>query len=155
MVHAHNRNIVHGFLHPDCIFIDANHHPKVCGFGKSRQADGDLAQKADVFSFSMIVYAVVADNAEVVPSEAVEQLEKTIASRENGNNSGELAGISMFLAKLIQMRDHQWRRSWMNSRNMDLESSQELTQRQSTHSPRGRTNTSHITKHCSHNNSQV
>jgi serine/threonine protein kinase len=106
MARAHDLRIAHGALRPDCIFFDAVHRPKVCGFGvphcelsreptitrylapeTSRLASAGL--KGDVFSFSLIVYAVASEDSNATAAEAVERL-----------SQGSLRSLPEFLAQL-------------------------------------------------------
>jgi hypothetical protein len=96
MVRAHSLGIAHRALRPDCVFLDANHRPKVGEFGvppddsdpavarfcapeASRFASAGL--RGDVFSFSLMVYAVAADDPRATAAEALEQFAQ-------GNRSG-------------------------------------------------------------------
>jgi hypothetical protein len=72
MVNAHALSVVHGALRPDCVFLDAEHRPRVCGFGTD---DHRLATaQGDVFSFALIIYAVAAGDANPTTAEAVQAL---------------------------------------------------------------------------------
>jgi hypothetical protein len=102
LVRAHSLGIAHGTLRPDCVFIDANHRPKVGGFGVPRD-DSQLAGycppepsrvagaalKDDVFSFSLMIYAVAADDPKATAAKALEQF-----ARE------EWSGLPEFMVKL-------------------------------------------------------
>jgi serine/threonine protein kinase len=107
MVRAHSLGLAHRALRPDCVFLDANHRPKVGGFGvppddlsedptvarfcapeTSRFASAGL--KGDVFSFSLMVYAVAADDPKAKAAKALERLAQ-----------GTRSGLPEFLASLV------------------------------------------------------
>jgi serine/threonine protein kinase len=115
MVHAHELGIVHGALRPDCVFFDAEHRPKICGFGLKNQALAVQAVLApetsewtpamppgDVFSFSLMIYAVVTGNLSITAREAFHWLELALRSA-NAQIGGppSLVNLPGFLAKLI------------------------------------------------------
>jgi serine/threonine protein kinase len=119
MIHAHDRDVLHGNLNPNCILLDDNHRPKLCDFGikqlsRSTQQSvlmqylapeirESLTTKADVFAFSLILYEVVVNKREeVVATEVKDQLEQVIAISEVGpENRWSLPNVPIFVAKLI------------------------------------------------------
>jgi serine/threonine protein kinase len=118
MIHAHDRDVLHGNLNPNCILLDDNHRPKLCDF-TSKQLSRSTQQsvlvrylapeiresptkKADVFAFSLILYEVIFNEMEVVATEAKDHLEQAIAISEVGpTNRWSLPNVPIFVAKLI------------------------------------------------------
>jgi serine/threonine protein kinase len=82
MAFAHESDIIHQNLKPSNILLDENHRPRIYNFGSSRGQplsetlartvgtppsaapelydDADYDGKADVFSFALILYEIVA-----------------------------------------------------------------------------------------------
>jgi serine/threonine protein kinase len=109
LVHAHGRGVAHGSLRPDCILIDADHRPIVSGFGARDGPEAMRSMKAmmraDVFSFSLIMYAVLSSScAEPTAQEAAQKLKQSIKSGDGKKESarlGQLASVPERLVKLI------------------------------------------------------
>jgi serine/threonine protein kinase len=73
----HSRGIVHGNLRPESIFLDSDGHPRIGGFGHSAidgertteaslylapevRDGGEMMEVADVYSFTLILYELIA-----------------------------------------------------------------------------------------------
>jgi hypothetical protein len=116
MTYAHDCNVVHGSLCPNCIALDGNHRPIVCDFGNTRLSAqtaaivrkytapesglmGKDTKKADVFAFALMLYQVVADDAVASARGVRRWLAMIMANGEPFTVTK--AGVPDFVSKLI------------------------------------------------------
>jgi serine/threonine protein kinase len=108
MMYAHEHNVVHGSLCPDCVLLDDAHHPIIYDFGcpprqslstkrnirkytpPEARSIGRLSKKADVFAFVLMLYEVLVDH----PDARAPDVRRMIASVEEET-------IPSFVKKLI------------------------------------------------------
>jgi serine/threonine protein kinase len=82
MVRAHDRDVVHGRLSPECVLVDDGNRPKLTGFGRKgtlqprRYCAPEHAEtkEADAFALALILYEVLANAAEETPRRARQRL---------------------------------------------------------------------------------
>jgi serine/threonine protein kinase len=110
MIHAHDRDVVHGNLNPNYILLDSNHRPQICHFGMNQPPafvrylapEVRPTKKADVFAFSLILYEVIDKKSGSVATEVKDDLERAMAVSEAApENRWELPNVNIFVAKLI------------------------------------------------------
>jgi serine/threonine protein kinase len=78
MVRAHNCDIVHGRLSPECVLLDDQNRPKLTGFSAmatlqpARYSAPEHAEtkEADAFALGLILYEVLIHSAEESPENA-------------------------------------------------------------------------------------
>jgi serine/threonine protein kinase len=100
----HSRRIVHGNLRPENIFLDSDGHPRIGGFGHCAMGDnaspvdvertteasrylapevrdgGKMTEAADVYSFTVIMYELIAKRPVFDRSVAFEEFEEMVKS---------------------------------------------------------------------------